>query len=178
MRAIWENRMRAVVVAALAAGMALAGCNSASTYTKEASLNDETVLSATGSTAPEGQRRQFAATGQAAEGGNAIRINGFLWRAALDTLSFMPITTADPYGGAILTDWYSPQGADNERFKLNVLIQGTQIRSDGVRVTVFKQERAGDGTWQDASTNNDTALDLENLILVRARDLRQASLNE
>jgi len=178
MRAIRLNGMRSAAFVVLAAGLTLAGCSTESRYTEDASLNDNEVLAAKGSTAPQGQRRQFAAASNAAGNPNGIQVNGFLWRAALDTVSFMPINTSDPYGGAILTDWYSPDGVDNERFKLNVLVQGEQIRSDGVRVRVFKQQRGADGDWVDAEPDTNTALDLENLILSRARDLRQQFQNQ
>ena len=68
-----------------------------------------------------------------------IAVNSFLWRASLDTVSFMPLASADPFGGVILTDWYSPPETPEERFKINVFILGRELRSDGVRVRVFKQ---------------------------------------
>lgn len=177
MRAMLKNRMRSAVFAVIGAGIVLAGCQG-SPYEKEATVgHSQDELRAAGNTAPEGQRRTYSLAGQQVSG-NQIQVNGFLWRAALDTVSFMPINTADPYGGAILTDWHSPEGADNERFKLNILVQGEEIRSDGVRVTVFKQERGAGGDWQDAAADNNTALDFENLILTRARELRQSFLAE
>ncbi len=178
MRAIRFNRMRSAAFVVLAAGMTLAGCSTESKYTEDATFNESETLAAKGATAPEGQRRQFAAASNAAGNPDGIQVNGFLWRAALDSISFMPITTADPYGGAILTDWYAPEGVEDERFKLNVLVQGEEIRSDGVRVTVFKQRRGADGAWVDAPADTNTGLDLENLILSRASDLRQEFLNQ
>lgn len=176
MRAMWMERMRPAVLALLGVSLLAAGC--ASPYEEEVSMGrSESELAAQGNTAPEGQRRNYSLAGQQASG-NTIQVNGFLWRAALDTVSFMPINTADPYGGAILTDWHSPEGADDERFKLNILVQGEEIRSDGVRVTVFKQKRSPDGQWRDEPADTNTALDFENLILVRARELRQSFLAE
>lgn len=103
-----------------------------------------------------------------------IGVNGFLWRAALDTISFMPVQSADPFGGVILTDWYSPSETPDERFKLNIYILDKQLRADGVRVSVFKQTRNAKDQWQDATTEANTATDVENTILTRARELKVA----
>jgi len=103
-----------------------------------------------------------------------MTVNGFLWRAALDTVSFMPIASADPFGGVITTDWFSAQGAPNERSKLNVFILDRELRADGVKVTVFRQTRGADGAWADAAVAASTGSSLEETILTRARQLRLA----
>lgn len=120
--------------------------------------------------APEGQRRAFSRSG--AGQARQISVNGFLWRAALDSTAFMPLRSADAYGGAIITDWYSPPESPSERFKITVLVQGATLRADGVKVTVFKQKRGAKGGWIDARVAKNTSIDLENVILARARDLR------
>ncbi|MFO1060243.1 MAG: DUF3576 domain-containing protein [Dongiaceae bacterium] len=102
-----------------------------------------------------------------------IGVNSFLWRASLDTVAFMPLVSADPFGGVIITDWYSPPQSPNERFKVNVFILGRTLRADGVRTAVFRQQMASAG-WVDAPVAPTTATDLENAILVRARQLRIA----
>ena len=107
-------------------------------------------------------------------GGPGIGVNGFLWRAALDTVSFMPLNSADPFGGVIITDWYTPPETPRDRFKMNIYILGRQLRADGIRVSVFRQTRDGAGSWTDASVQPETAADLENQILTRARQLRVA----
>lgn len=112
-----------------------------------------------------------------ADGQNGIGVNSYLWRAALDTVSFMPLASADPFGGVILTDWYTPDSTPNERLKLNVFILDRQLRSDGIQVKVFRQVRKG-GTWRDSATADDTARQLEDTILVRARQMRVAELND
>lgn len=101
-----------------------------------------------------------------------IGVNAWLWRASLDTVSFMPLASADPFGGTILTDWYSAPETPNERLKLNVFILGQQLRSDGVKVRAFRQIRAKNGTWKDASVSPATATQVEDAILARARQLR------
>jgi hypothetical protein len=105
-------------------------------------------------------------------GGGGIGVNSFLWRASLDTLSFMPLASADPFGGVIITDWYSPPEALDERFKVNIFILDRQLRSDGLRAAVFHQKRGPGGDWLDAPVEGQTQIDLENTILTRARQLR------
>lgn len=108
-------------------------------------------------------------------GAAAIGVNGFLWRAALDTVSFMPLASADPFGGVILTDWYVAPETPGERLKLNVFIMGRDLKSDGVKVKAFRQVNSG-GTWQDAQVAEDTVRKLEDAVLTRARQLRVAHL--
>lgn len=107
--------------------------------------------------------------------GAGIGVNGFLWRASLDTISFLPIASADPFGGVILTDWYSAPATPDERTKLNIIIMGRELRADGVKATVFRQTRAADGTWSDATASASTASAIENAILSKARQLRTSS---
>ena len=110
------------------------------------------------------------------DGGGGIGVNGFLWRASLDTISFMPLASADPFGGVIITDWYSPPETQEERFKVTVYILGRDLRADGIRAAVFRQRQDVGGAWIDASVQQRTVVDLENAILVRARQLRIAGL--
>ena len=108
--------------------------------------------------------------------GAGIGVNSYLWRASLDTISFMPLASADPFGGVIITDWYTPPEAQSERFKVNVYILGRDLRADGIRAAVFRQESNGQGGWVDARVETQTVTDLENAILTRARQLRIAGL--
>ena len=111
------------------------------------------------------------------DGTSGISVNSFLWRASLDTVSFMPLASADPFGGVILTDWYTPPETQDERFKINVFILSRELRSDGVRVRSFKQVFQN-GKWVDAQTTGETARQLEDTILTRARQLRVTKLSE
>jgi hypothetical protein len=107
------------------------------------------------------------------EGGPVtIGVNGFLWRATLDTLAFMPLASADPYGGVIITEWYANPEKPDERFKCTVYILDTRLRADALNVTVYKQVRDASGAWADATASDQTAIDIENAILTRARQLR------
>lgn len=105
------------------------------------------------------------------QSGTGLGVNAYLWRAALDTLSFMPLSSADPFGGVIITDWYTPSAANGERFRATAYILGRQLRSDGVRVSVFRQE-LHNGVWQDAPVSSATSAELEDKVLARARELR------
>lgn len=106
------------------------------------------------------------------DSGGGIGVNSFLWRASLDSVSFMPLASADPFGGVIITDWYSPPETPNERFKLNIFILGRQLRADGIKAAVFRQRKDAANNWVDAAVEAKTATELENAILTRARQLR------
>ena len=110
--------------------------------------------------------------------GSGIGVNSYLWRASLDTIAFMPLASADPFGGVIITDWYTPPDAADERLKVNIVILGRELRADGVRATIFRQHRDGGGGWTDAAVAPDTGVELENAILTRARQLRIASAGQ
>lgn len=116
------------------------------------------------------EAREAAANG----GGTGLSVNAYLWRATLDTLSFMPLASADPFGGTIITDWYSPPGAQGERFRAQAYVMGRQLRSDGVRVQVFRQTLQN-GQWVDSPVSAGTNSEMEDKVLARARELRSQS---
>lgn len=111
------------------------------------------------------------------DGSSGIGVNTYLWRASLDTISFMPLASADPFGGVIITDWYSAPETPNERYKLNVFILDKQLVSTGVEVKVFRQVKKG-SSWKDVNVADDTGTKLEDSILTRARQLRVAALDK
>lgn len=130
----------------------------------------------------EGRSGLFGLGGGSAPKGGAgapaqLGVNGYLWRATLDTLSFMPLASADPYGGVVITDWYVNPEKPDERFKATAYILDTRLRADGLNVTVFKQIGDGAGGWTDAPTTAQTETDIENAILTRARQLRLANIS-
>jgi len=106
----------------------------------------------------------------------SLGVNGYLWRATLDTLAFMPLASADPYGGTVITDWYSNPEKPDERFKCTVYILDSRLRADGLKVSVFKQQRDAAGNWVDSATAAQTETDIENAILTRARQLRLSNV--
>ncbi|MAF49416.1 MAG: DUF3576 domain-containing protein [Rhodospirillales bacterium] len=109
-------------------------------------------------------------------GGGGIGVNAYLWRATLDTMSIWPVASADPFGGVIITDWYAPPATPNERFKLNIYILDRALRADGLRVAVFRQVRATSGEWRNAAAKTQTATQIENAILTRARQFRNRTV--
>ena len=106
-----------------------------------------------------------------------IGVNSFLWRASLDTISFMPVSSADPFGGVIITDWFSPRETPNERFKVNVYILGRALRADGIRVAVFHQLQSGND-WRDIAIESKVGTKVEDAILTRARQLRHETMRQ
>lgn len=105
-----------------------------------------------------------------------IGVNSFLWRASLDTLSFMPLASADPWGGVILTDWYANPEKPDERFKVTVYILDTRLRADGLAASVSR-ETLVEGQWRTAAVSPDTNIAIENAILSRARELRLSTID-
>ncbi|HWA03689.1 MAG TPA: DUF3576 domain-containing protein [Rhizomicrobium sp.] len=149
MREVWAMRILTVLFCALL----LAGCGSS---------DDADIDAGAGATAISGGTAR------------TVGVNSYLWHATLDTLSFMPLASADPFGGVIITDWYSAPSDLNERMKLTVYILDRRLRADGIRIAVFRQSRSNEG-WVDSAVNPETATKLEDAILMRARELRLAS---
>ena len=161
----WMRSAGIAVLATLAAG-ALTACSS----TKKG--NEGTFVSQeSGGFSPFGKSK-----GKKSSNPASIGVNGYLWRATLDTLSFMPLISADPWGGTVITDWYSNPEKPEERFKATVFILDTRLRADGLKVTINKQARDGTGQWIEAATSEQTETDIENAILTRARQLRLSTL--
>ena len=110
--------------------------------------------------------------------GEGLAVNAFLWRASLDTIAFMPLASADPFGGVILSDWYAPPEAPDERFKVNIYILSRILRADGLKVAVFRQTRDTTGQWRDTAVGPEVPTEFENAVLTRARDLRLRAVPE
>ncbi len=104
-----------------------------------------------------------------------IGVNSYLWRASLETLSFMPLTQADSAGGVIVTDWYSNPSNPNERVKVSVSILDQDLRADALRVAASREVLQG-GTWVEAPVQAATVQRLEDIILTKARDLRRSAV--
>ena len=107
-----------------------------------------------------------------------IGVNGYLWRASLDTLAFLPLETADPWGGIINYGWHTPPAAPNERIKATVYILDSRLRADALNVTINRQVMNAANEWVDAPVSPQTETDLENAILTRARQLRLAGTGD
>ena len=105
----------------------------------------------------------------------SIGVNSYLWRASLETLSFMPLTQADSAGGVIVTDWYANPQNPNERVKVSVSILDQDLRADALRVAASREVLQG-GTWIAAPVQAATVQKLEDIILTKARDLRRSAI--
>ena len=104
-----------------------------------------------------------------------IGVNSYLWRASLDTLSFMPLVQTDSNGGVIVTDWYVNPATPTERMKVTVSILDQDLRADALRVAALREVARG-GQWVSAPVQAATIQKLEDIILTRARDLRRGSI--
>ena len=179
---VMRDRMRRYGGALLAVlfATALAACTGEDTvYPQQAQRKGGATYGQPQSVFGEGGLNLFGGSDKPLEeqgGSGGIGVNSYLWRASLDTISFMPLASADPFGGVIITDWYTPPESQTERFKVNVYILGRDLRADGIRAAVFRQKSDSQGGWVDAKVDQQTATDLENAILTRARQLRIAGL--
>jgi len=106
----------------------------------------------------------------------SIGVNAYLWRAAVDTLSFAPLITADSNGGVIVTDWYINPTSPGERVKLTVSIIDQDLRADALRVAASREVNQN-GVWVNAPVAAATVQKLEDIILTRARDLRRTTVS-
>ena len=98
-------------------------------------------------------------------------VNAYLWRASLDTVSFMPLASADAIGGIIITDWFESADAKGERLKANIRITTKELRASGVDASLFRQELKN-GNWRDVEAKEELGIKLENKILSRAREIK------
>lgn len=173
---------RGLALAAVASAVLLAGCGldtdsrpmqkqSDGTWSREDPSQKDSVFGKGGLDLFGGNKR----SDDAQAGGAGIGVNLYLWRASLDTVSFMPLSSADPFGGVIITDWYQPQNNPNERFKVNLYIQGRTLRADALRASVFRQVRdPASGGWYDVQVAPSVNTEFENAVLTRARQIRTA----
>ncbi len=167
-----KTRIFAAPAVWLASCLALGACGGGSPTVTQASINNPET-----DTLPPQQQNADASTlftfgkGNSSPSGPGIQVNAYLWRATLDTLSFMPLVSADPFGGVIITDWYSPPATPDERFKANAYILSQQMSANAIQVSLFHQVREN-GQWQDTDVDPATVSGLEDRILARAADLK------
>jgi hypothetical protein len=157
-----------VATAPVAAAPVQAGPPAArSTTAKVASLDpygtDQTIWTVLGLAKRDSQRNIGPETGNT--------VSPILWQAAMDTLSFAGNSSEDPLTGVIVSNWYSPPAKPNERLKVSVFILSRALRSDSLSVTVDRQVRSPGGGWSDAPISREAVADLENAVLLRARQI-------
>ena len=104
----------------------------------------------------------------------SMSVNPYLWKGALETIDFMPLSSADQIGGTIITDWYSTSNNQKERCKLNIFISGKQLNTENLRVTSFCQEFK-DPIWVNKKTDSKNNIKIENAILNKAKKLKLQS---
>ena len=104
----------------------------------------------------------------------AMPVNVFLWRGALETIDFMPLSSADPVGGIIITDWYSTSNNESERCKLNIFISGKKLNTENLKVTSFCQEYKNQ-IWVNKLVEEDNNIKIENAILNKAKKIKLQS---
>jgi hypothetical protein len=184
MTALWRRKLRIIRKIAVSAGiavslLAMAACNGSQQPTTATINNPETQnLPGAQATANSSTLFTLGGGGKSSNTSQAtgIQVNAYLWRATLDTLSFMPLVSADPFGGVIITDWYSPPATPGERFKANAYILSQQMSANAIQVSLFHQVQQN-GQWVDAAVDPDTVSGLEDRILARAADLRAEAEN-
>lgn len=162
--------------AGLALLLALAGCSSAKIQPAEVNPTDMPKGPGLLSGKSGNLLDAFNKKNNGGESGGNIGVNIYLWRAALESIAFMPITQADSNGGVITTDWYTPVNQPDERVKATVLILGKSLRADALKVTLFKQVRDKNGTWAATPVAAATARALEDTILTKARAIKVQTL--
>jgi len=126
---------------------------------------EATIWSILGLAKKESERHQGPQTGST--------VSPILWQAALDSLDFVKLASEDPLAGSLVTEWYSPAGKPNERYKITVFILARSLRSDAIAVTVTRQARLGAGNWLETTIARQVETDLETAILNRARQLKR-----
>lgn len=134
-----------------------------------------TALAGCGSPKPSSLELETGTTNVAPH--KLLGVNADLWQATINTLSFLPLTSTDPHGGVINSQWYTTADTPNERIKVTVYIMDRALREDGLKVVVFRQVRNGPD-WQFAQPNPETADKLKDAILGRALALQRAQASK
>ena len=105
---------------------------------------------------------------------NCIGVNAYLWRGSLDAVSFLPKDKLDPFAGVITTQWHALPEAPKDQLRVEIMILSQQLRSDAVKVTIFKRTQDSKGVWKNLEVDSDTIEKFEEAILTKARSLRIA----
>ncbi len=173
------SRLSATIVA-VAAAAALAACSGGSNRTSDSSDTDSFDPENAGG-GLQGQLDTSSisdlidsGSGVTIGGDSLTNVNRFLWRASLDTLAFLPLNSTDPFTGVIATDWAASPDAPNERFKVAAYVKSPVLSAQSLQVALFREIREPAGAWVTAPVSGATARQLEDAILVRARQLKIA----
>ena len=101
-------------------------------------------------------------------------INPYLWKASLNTVDFMPLSSTDPFAGSIITDWYTAEANLGERCKLNIFINGKDLKTNNLKVLSFCQILKNN-QWVNMPSKIEENTKLENVILNEAKKLKLTS---
>ena len=156
--------------AALAVAIALAGCGGTVTEPKEDARNSGGGAAGNYENSRITDMLDLDSSG--AGGGGLTPVNRHLWRASLDTLSYLPLASTDPFTGVIATDWAASPDAPNERFKVTAYVRSPELTAQALQVAVYREVRDEAGAWVTAPVAGATARQLEDAILLRARQLK------
>jgi hypothetical protein len=138
--------------------------------------SDESVFGEGGASIGNIHSRPGGILGGVDDGKARLPINKYLWQAALDTLSFLPLTSTDPFTGVIATDWGATPEAPGERFKVTAYILNSNLSAASLKIAVFREVRSPDGPWIPGPVSAETARQMEDAILIRARQIRIAEV--
>ena len=169
-----NRHLASLAIAGFAATLLLSACGGAEDDQQYPTTEEDRRKARLGKLSGEEGLTVFGADNseKGGAGSNPLGVNSFLWRGTLDTLAFMPLISADPWGGTILTDWYEDPQAPGERFKINALILDRNLRTDSLKISVFRQKKNASGNWEDAQVDATMGRKLEDTVLTRARQLR------
>ncbi|MEO0428034.1 MAG: DUF3576 domain-containing protein [Pseudomonadota bacterium] len=143
---------------------------------QESLFGDGGITFGTGSTGGTGTTIASGLFGEDSERAEGIPVNKYLWRASLDTLSFLPISSTDPFTGVIATDWGATPDAPGERFKVTSYVVSSELQASSLRVAVFREMLNDENVWAPAAVDPTTARRIEDAILTRARQIRLAEV--
>jgi len=171
----WKRRARSLALAAAGAAL-LAGCGLGSGEPPPAQVDpEEADMTRDRERSTIGDLVVFNREGGPA--GQNLPVNKHLWRASLDTLRFLPLTSTDPFSGVIATDWASNPDTPDERYKVTVYVTEPALAARALNVAVFRERRVDDA-WSPSPVSDATPRRLEDAILTRARQMRVAELEE
>jgi hypothetical protein len=156
--------------------ISLTACSSIKTETNETKIDGDSTGSFITGRSEQGVSLSDL-TGNSAKGSSGIPVNALLWRASLDIASILPVDDIDVFSGTIISDWYSLPSTPNEQIKLAIFVLDKELRSDAIRVVVYVQSKKAN-IWEDAGLDSSLALQLEELILTRARELRASTVTQ
>ena len=153
------------------AGVTMGGDDSAEGRQLQMEVAENKLQSGGGLFGKKGGLDLLNQNNQTASIGVGMPINPYLWKASLETINFMPLSSADPFAGLIITDWYSKNNT-NERCKINIFIKGVELKTSNLKVNSFCQTLSDKNNWVSNETDIKVNAQIENAILNKAKKLK------